>query len=155
MPWSLKLISHARAEIEDARGLRDSEVGLRRCCRAFTFCPPVSSLRLSSLTFFRFLIQTIARLLITGRDALVKIQDKMAAKQAVSMRVICLAPVSSLSNRRLSSLSLPPQKRQETRVLPYRHFPFAARPSLHCVRSSPEAKGLNLRLAVLAAFVRR
>jgi hypothetical protein len=28
-------------------------------------------------------LQTIARLLITGRDALVKIQDKMAAKQAV------------------------------------------------------------------------
>jgi len=29
--------------------------------------------------------QTIARLLITGRDALVKIQDKMAEKQAVSV----------------------------------------------------------------------
>ncbi len=28
VPWSLKLISHARAEIEDARALRDSEVQL-------------------------------------------------------------------------------------------------------------------------------
>jgi hypothetical protein len=29
VPWSLKLISHARAEIEDARQLRDSEVMLQ------------------------------------------------------------------------------------------------------------------------------
>jgi hypothetical protein len=28
VPWSLKLISHARAEIEDARALRDSEVAM-------------------------------------------------------------------------------------------------------------------------------
>ena len=70
VPWSLKLISHARAEIEDARALRDSEVFLPHC--------PVNV-----ATFM--LVQTIARLLITGRDALVKIQEKMAAKQAVSM----------------------------------------------------------------------
>jgi hypothetical protein len=68
----------------------------------------------------------------------------MAAKQAVSMRVVCLPPPPS--NHCLSSLSLPPLKRQETRVLPNRHFAFAARLSLHCVRSSSEAKGLNLRL---------
>jgi hypothetical protein len=40
-------------------------------------------------------LQTIARLLITGRDALVKIQDKMAAKQAASVpfnrHVLCTA----------------------------------------------------------------
>jgi hypothetical protein len=47
VPWSLKLISHARAEIEDARGLRDSEVGPRRCGGAFAFCPPISSHTLS------------------------------------------------------------------------------------------------------------
>lgn len=36
--------------------------------------------------------QTIARLLITGRDALVKIQDKMAAKQAVRVHQRSLCP---------------------------------------------------------------
>ena len=70
VPWSLKLISHARAEIEDARALRDAEV----------FAAALLHELLPPLTF----VQTIARLLITGRDALIKIQEKMAAKQAVS-----------------------------------------------------------------------
>ena len=98
VPWSLKLISHARAEIEDARALRDSEVFLPHC--------PVNV-----PTFM--LVQTIARLLITGRDALVKIQEKMAAKQAVSMSQLSLP---SRAYALALSLSLPLQTPRGIRV---------------------------------------
>ena len=81
VPWSLKLISHARAEIEDARALRDSEV-------MALFDNATDQQLLLEVVPLNLVVQTIARMLITGRDALVKIQDKMAAKQAVSMHAI-------------------------------------------------------------------
>ena len=91
-------------------------------------------------------LQTIARLLITGRDALVKIQDKMAAKQAVRVPLRLLCPAAALTPAPVAGGR---GRSVEEQGCGARAQRFALRSlTIGCLpRSSAEAKGFHLRRA--------
>jgi hypothetical protein len=90
-------------------------------------------------------LQTIARLLITGRDALVKIQDKMAAKQAVRVPLRLLCPAAALTPVPVAGGR---GRSVEEQGCGTRAQRFPLRSLTRLPRSSAEAKGFHLRRAI-------